>query len=270
MVFTCVRCGYSTNDKGRFNAHMNRKFPCKEKQATKPSSKNNHNTAEMKKKDDKQVDIERLSSEQSTKREKHTTNNGNPGQKNPQQPVMQQPVMQQPVMQQPVMQQPVMQQQHPNLRNENTSSDSSEEDGNTNNTVVNNRDIDLNIRIDYKLLLREDLGELMNDILNEPNNIDAFKELYQIKVPIRRIHEEYPYQKIIMIFEDYIMFMYARKKIKTYTEYDHKNTLLFAPALFNGIYLNAVIKSESDSTSYLSKILSRGMENDDNEAKEED
>jgi hypothetical protein len=31
-----------------------------------------------------------------------------------------------------------------------------------------------------------------------------------------------------------------------------------------------VIKSESDSTSYLSKILSRGMENDDNEANEED
>ena len=257
MVFTCPRCGYSTNDKGRFNAHMNRKFPCKEKQTNKPSSNNNQNTAEMMKrkeavtksvnKDDEQVDIERLSSEQSTKREKNTANNGNPGQQQP------------------------VRQQHPNSRNENTSSDSSEEDGNTNNnTVVNNRDIDLNIRIDYKLLLREDLGELMNDILNEPNNIDAFKELYQIKVPIRRIHEEYPYQKIIMMFEDYIMFMYARKTIKTYTEYDHKNTLLFAPALFHGIYLNAVIKSESGSTSYLSKLLSRGMENDDNEANDDE
>lgn len=258
MVFTCSRCGYSTNDKGRFNAHMNRKFPCKEKQTTKPSSNNNQNTSEMIKrkeaatksvnKDDEQVDIERLSSEQSTKREKNTANNGNtgiPGQK-----------------------QPVRQQQHPNSRDENTPSDSSEEDGNTSNAVVNNRDIDLNIRIDYKLLLREDLGELMNDILNEPNNIDAFKELYQIKVPIRRIHEEYPYQKIIMMFEDYIMFMYARKTIKTYTEYDHKNTLLFAPALFQGIYLNALIKSESGSTSYLSKILSNGMENNDNEANE--
>ena len=261
MVFTCSRCGYATNDKGRINAHMNRKFPCKEKQTNKPSSNNNQNTEEMIKrkeaatkavnKDDEQVDIERLSSERSTKREKNTANNRNPGQKQPQQPVMQQ--------------------QHSNSRNENTSSDSSEEDGNTNNnTVVNNRDIDLNIRIDYKLLLREDLGELMNDILNEPNNIDAFKELYQIKVPIRRIHEEYPYQKIILMFEDYIMFMYARKTIKTYTEYDHKNTLLFAPALFHGIYLNAVIKSESGSTSYLSKILSRGMKNDDNEANEEE
>lgn len=259
MVFTCSRCGYSTNDKGRFNAHMNRKFPCKEKQTNKPTSNNNQNTAEIMKmkkatttksvnKDDEQVDIERLSSEQSSRRERHTaTNNGNPGQQQP------------------------VRQKHPNSRNENTSSDSSEEDGNTNNnTVVNNRDIDLNIRIDYKLLLREDLGELMNDMLNEPNNIDAFKELYQIKIPIRRIHEEYPYQKIIMMFEDYIMFMYARKTIKTYTEYDHKNTLLFAPALFQGIYLNAMIKSESGSTSYLSKILSRGMENDDSEAKEEE
>ena len=56
--------------------------------------------------------------------------------------------------------------------------------------------------------------------------------------------------------------------MKTYTEYDHKNTLLFAPALFHGIYLNAVIKSESGSTSYLSKILNRGMEHD-NEDEEE-
>lgn len=260
MVFTCVRCGYSTNDKGRFNAHMNRKFPCKEKQTNKPASNNNQNTAEMMKRkeavaankavnkdDEQQVDIDRLSSEQSTKRGRNVINNGNPGQQQP------------------------VRQQDPNSRNENTSSDHSE-DSNTsnNNTVVNNRDIDLNIRIDYKLLLREDLGELMNDILNEPNNIDAFKELYQIKIPIRRIHEEYPYQKIIMIFEDYIMFMYARKTIKTYTEYDHKNTLLFAPALFHGIYLNAVIKSESGSTSYLSKMLSGGMENDDTKTNEEE
>lgn len=256
MVFTCSRCGYTTNDKGRFNAHINRKFPCKEKtKVTPPSANTDHHTtgskavAKVVHNDHQQVDIERLSSEQLLNKEKVFVNNENGNSRQQQQSVRQQKLN--------------------NLRDESAPSGSFKEDGNTDNTVVNDTDIDLNIRIDYKLLLREDLGELMNDILNEPNNIDAFKELYQIKVPIRKIHEEYPYQKIILMFEDYIMFMYARKTMKTYTAYDHKNTLLFAPALFNGIYLNALIKSESGSTSYLSKILNRGMEHDDEDKGEE-
>lgn len=121
-----------------------------------------------------------------------------------------------------------------------------DKDGNI-HTVINN-DIDLNIHIDYKLLLREDLGQVMKALLNEPNNIEPFKDLYQIKVPMRAIHEEYSYPKIISMFDDYVMFMNTRKKMKTFTDTDNKNLLSFAPGLFNGIYLHALLKSESASS----------------------
>lgn len=220
MVFTCSRCGYKTNEKGRYTAHINRKFPCKVKKNLTAGNE-----------EDDMVDISKLQSDGEQQHTKKTTVDKSRNNK---------------------------QQQHnkpSTSQNESTRSDSSEEDNVSSNTNNNDTNIDLNIRIDYNLLLRQDLGKVMIDLLNEPNNMDAFKDLYQIKVPISQIYEEYPYQKIISMFEDYITFMYARKTMKTYTSYDHKNSLSFAPALFQGIYLNAVIKSETASTSCLSQIL---------------
>lgn len=226
MVYICQRCGYETKSKSRYDAHINRKYPCKD-------SRNN--------KDDESVDIDKLAIDQSLNSDDTSTKTA------------------------------IKQRQINDKKSENKSDsdnpygyrrtvESSVDDNGNTHTIVNN-DIDLNIHIDYKLLLREDLGQVMMAILNEPNNIEAFKDLYQIKVPMKLIHEEYKYPRIISMFDDYVMFMNARRIMNTFTDTDNKNLLSFAPGLFNGIYINAIIKAE-ESSSRIGNIFRKVFMND--------
>lgn len=247
MVYTCMRCGYETKSKARYDAHVNRKYPCKDSRGNR----------------DESVDIDKLATDQSSSSEVKQTqfasfslnSDGTPTKTT-------------------IKQRKVSEKNSENKMDpENpygyrrTVETSVDDNGNT-HTVVNN-DIDLNIHIDYKLLLREDLGQVMMAILNEPNNMEAFKDLYQIKVPMKLIHEEYTYPRIISMFDDYVMFMNARRIMKTFTDTDNKNLLSFAPGLFNGIYINAIIKTE-ESSSRIGNIFRKVFMNGEDEEEEEE